>query len=122
MGKSDPYVVLSVSNSTQTMATTIKENNLNPEWNEDLLLNLPSLSEELMIQVLDSDAKGDKTTEEGRKKDDFLGLANVKLDDATLGDLSSGGAAVCTKRIRRSTCRHEQPPLAAQVAASTGYS
>ena len=44
------------------------------------MLNVPSLEDdELLVQVLDSDSKRPKATEEGRHGDDMLGIGNIPL-------------------------------------------
>lgn len=68
LSESDPYAVAKLG--TQTMTTKTIQNNNEPEWNETLMLNVPSLREPLSIHVFDSDCT---------KKDDLLGEATVDL-------------------------------------------
>lgn len=75
VGKSDPYLLCRVGSAPQAAVTRVIKNNLNPEWNQELVLNVPSLEDTLFIEVWDCDGKGDKQTEQGRHGDDLLGVA-----------------------------------------------
>lgn len=55
LGRSDPYVKLSLSGERlPAKRTSIKMNNLNPEWNEDFKLIVKDpLSQDLQLHVFD---------------------------------------------------------------------
>ncbi|KMZ70853.1 ARF-GAP domain 13 [Zostera marina] len=50
---SDPYVILTMGN--QTMKTRVIKSNLNPIWNEKLMLSIPNPIPPLRLQVYDKD-------------------------------------------------------------------
>lgn len=56
LGTSDPYVKLNLTGEKLGKKTTIKKNNLNPEWNENfkLIVKDPE-SQVLQLQVFDWD-------------------------------------------------------------------
>uniref|UniRef100_A0A7N0RI73 ADP-ribosylation factor GTPase-activating protein AGD11 n=1 Tax=Kalanchoe fedtschenkoi TaxID=63787 RepID=A0A7N0RI73_KALFE len=68
MVTSDPYVVLSLG--TQTVKTRVIKNNLNPVWNEQLMLSIPEEVPPLKVLVYDKD----KFT-----TDDFMGEAEIDI-------------------------------------------
>ncbi|KAI7735191.1 hypothetical protein M8C21_030848 [Ambrosia artemisiifolia] len=65
---SDPYVMLSLGN--QSVKTRVIKNNLNPVWNEKLMLSIPEDVPPLIVNVFDKD----KFTE-----DDFMGEAKIDI-------------------------------------------
>ncbi|KAK4483551.1 hypothetical protein RD792_010751 [Penstemon davidsonii] len=65
---SDPYVILSLGN--QSMKTRVIKNNLNPVWNERLMLSIPENIPPLKLLVYDKDTF---TT------DDFMGDAEIDI-------------------------------------------
>ncbi|MCO5588635.1 hypothetical protein L7F22_042592 [Adiantum nelumboides] len=65
---SDPYVVVSIGH--QTMKTRVINSNLNPIWNEELMLSVPSPPPPLKVQVFDKDLLS---------ADDSMGEAEVDL-------------------------------------------
>lgn len=65
---SDPYVVVSVGH--QTMKTRVINSNLNPIWNEELMLSVPCPPLPLKVQVFDKDLLS---------ADDSMGDAEVDL-------------------------------------------
>lgn len=65
---SDPYVVISVGH--QTMKTRVINSNLNPIWNEELMLSVPCPPTPLKVQVFDKDLLS---------ADDSMGEAEVDL-------------------------------------------
>ncbi|XP_076904942.1 putative ADP-ribosylation factor GTPase-activating protein AGD11 [Bidens hawaiensis] len=65
---SDPYVMLSLGN--QSVKTRVIKNNLNPVWNERLMLSIPEDVPPLILSVYDKD----KFTE-----DDFMGEAEIDI-------------------------------------------
>ncbi len=76
-GKSDPYVVFGIGHfrdkelrSSQAQSHVARQT-LNPDWNETFMLNVPSLSDGLTMQVWDYDPPP--------KKHDYLGAAFVDL-------------------------------------------
>lgn len=65
---SDPYVILSLGN--QSMKTRVIKNNLNPVWNERLMLSIPEHIPPLKLIVYDKDKF---------KTDDFMGEAEIDI-------------------------------------------
>ncbi|KAK9282718.1 hypothetical protein L1049_010938 [Liquidambar formosana] len=65
---SDPYVILALGN--QSMKTRVIKNNLNPVWNERLMLSIPEHIPPLKVLVYDKDTF---TT------DDFMGEAEIDI-------------------------------------------
>ncbi|VFQ94768.1 unnamed protein product [Cuscuta campestris] len=65
---SDPYVILSLG--TQSVKTRVIKNNLNPVWNEKLMLSIPDNIPPLKVLVYDKDTF---TT------DDFMGDAEIDI-------------------------------------------
>lgn len=68
MLSSDPYVIISLGH--QTVKTRVVKNNLNPVWNEKLMLAIPDHVPPLKLLVYDKDAF---------KADDFMGEAEVDI-------------------------------------------
>lgn len=71
IGKSDPYVMLTVGR--QTVLTKVCHNTLNPKWDETLLLSWDG-SSSLLVQVMDHDRF---------KSHDALGTTTVSFADAS---------------------------------------
>ncbi|XP_042489499.1 ADP-ribosylation factor GTPase-activating protein AGD12-like isoform X2 [Macadamia integrifolia] len=65
---SDPYVVLTLGQ--QTVQTQVKKSNLNPVWNEELMLSVPQNFGALKLKVYDHDTFS---------ADDIMGEAEVDL-------------------------------------------
>lgn len=65
---SDPYVIVSVGH--QTVRTRVINSNLNPVWNEELMLSVPCPPPPLKLQVFDKDLLS---------ADDTMGEAEVDL-------------------------------------------
>ncbi|XP_071739567.1 probable ADP-ribosylation factor GTPase-activating protein AGD11 [Rutidosis leptorrhynchoides] len=68
MMTSDPYVILSLG--TQSVKTRVIKSNLNPVWNEKLMLSIPSSIPPLKVIVYDRDTF---------KADDFMGDAEIDI-------------------------------------------
>ncbi|KAL1535121.1 putative ADP-ribosylation factor GTPase-activating protein AGD11 [Salvia divinorum] len=68
MVSSDPYVVLNLGN--QSMKTRVIKNNLNPVWNEKLMLSIPEDIPPLKLIVYDKDTFS---------TDDFMGSAEIDI-------------------------------------------
>lgn len=68
MVTSDPYVILSLGE--QSMKTRVIKNNLNPVWNEQLMLSIPMHIPPLKLLVYDKDTF---------KYDDFMGEAEIDI-------------------------------------------
>ncbi|KAF2577038.1 hypothetical protein F2Q68_00002737 [Brassica cretica] len=66
---SDPYVILSLGQ--QSVKTRVIKNNLNPVWNETLMLSIPEQVPPLKVLVYDKD----KFT-----TDDFMGEAEIDIE------------------------------------------
>ncbi|CAJ2638833.1 probable ADP-ribosylation factor GTPase-activating protein AGD11 isoform X2 [Trifolium pratense] len=65
---SDPYVILSLGH--QSVKTRVIKNNLNPVWNECLMLSIPESMPPLKVIVYDKDSF---------KNDDFMGEAEIDI-------------------------------------------
>ncbi|KAK7271462.1 hypothetical protein RJT34_27394 [Clitoria ternatea] len=65
---SDPYVILSLGH--QSVKTRVIKNNLNPVWNESLMLSIPDHIPPLKVLVYDKDTF---------KSDDFMGEAEIDI-------------------------------------------
>ncbi|XP_058195626.1 probable ADP-ribosylation factor GTPase-activating protein AGD11 isoform X1 [Rhododendron vialii] len=65
---SDPYVILSLGH--QSVKTRVIKNNLNPVWNEQLMLSIPQTIPPLKMLVYDKDTF---------KPDDFMGDAEIDI-------------------------------------------
>ncbi|KAJ6800082.1 ADP-ribosylation factor GTPase-activating protein AGD12-like [Iris pallida] len=65
---SDPYVILTLGQ--QMVQTSVKESDLNPVWNEELILSVPRRHGALKLQVFDHDTFS---------ADDMMGEAEVNL-------------------------------------------
>ena len=65
---SDPYVILSLGH--QSVKTRVIKNNLNPVWNESLMLSIPETIPPLKVIVYDKDSF---------KNDDFMGEAEIDI-------------------------------------------
>ncbi|XP_010246871.1 PREDICTED: probable ADP-ribosylation factor GTPase-activating protein AGD11 [Nelumbo nucifera] len=65
---SDPYVILSLGQ--QSMKTRVIKNNLNPVWNERILLSIPEPVPPLKVQVFDKDTFS---------QDDHMGEAEIDI-------------------------------------------
>merc|ERR1711981_381710 len=69
LGKADPYAKISLGKQTSKSQTI--DNNQNPEWNYDVILDiLKDSPEEITVEVFDKDIVG---------KDDKLGLAKLNI-------------------------------------------
>ncbi|XP_074582034.1 putative ADP-ribosylation factor GTPase-activating protein AGD11 isoform X1 [Curcuma longa] len=68
MVSSDPYVILSLGH--QSMKTRVIKNNLNPVWNEKLMLSIPDPIPPLKLQVYDKDTFS---------TDDHMGEAEIDI-------------------------------------------
>ncbi|XP_076913235.1 putative ADP-ribosylation factor GTPase-activating protein AGD11 [Bidens hawaiensis] len=68
MMTSDPYVILSLGN--QSVKTRVIKSNLNPVWNEKLMLSIPNTMPPLKVIVYDKDTF---------KADDFMGDAEIDI-------------------------------------------
>ncbi|KAM7476856.1 hypothetical protein LguiB_024099 [Lonicera macranthoides] len=68
MMSSDPYVILSLG--SQSVKTRVIKNNLNPVWNEQLMLSIPENVPPLKLLVYDKDTF---------THDDFMGEAEIDI-------------------------------------------
>ncbi|KAH9288521.1 hypothetical protein KI387_032638 [Taxus chinensis] len=68
MVTSDPYVVLTLGQ--QIMKTRVVNSNLNPVWNEEIMLSVPQAPSSLKVQVFDKDVLS---------ADDIMGEAEVDI-------------------------------------------
>ncbi|KAK7314195.1 hypothetical protein VNO77_39408 [Canavalia gladiata] len=70
---SDPYVILSLGH--QSVKTRVIKNNLNPVWNESLMLSIPENIPPLKVLVYDKDKFS---------TDDFMGEAEIDIQPLVL--------------------------------------
>ncbi|KAK9760619.1 Tricalbin-2, partial [Basidiobolus ranarum] len=75
LGLSDPYVRLHINNRAELGRTAVKENTLNPTWDETFFILVHNLNETLLLEIFDK---------EEIKKDRSLGTASFNM--ATLLD------------------------------------
>ncbi|KAM7271686.1 hypothetical protein ACFE04_030900 [Oxalis oulophora] len=79
MMTSDPYVVLKLGN--QTVQTTVVRSNLNPVWNEELMLSVPDSYGLVKLQVFDHDTFS---------ADDIMGEADLDIQPLINSAMSFG--------------------------------
>ncbi|EOY25501.1 hypothetical protein SCA6_019087 [Theobroma cacao] len=79
MMTSDPYVVLTLGQ--QTVQTTIIKSNLNPVWNEELMLSVPQNFGPVKLQVFDHDTFS---------ADDIMGEAEVDIQPLITSAMAYG--------------------------------
>ncbi|KAK4751214.1 hypothetical protein SAY87_004696 [Trapa incisa] len=79
MLSSDPYVILTLGQ--QTAQTTVVRSNLNPEWNEELMLSVPQEFGPLKLQVYDYDTFS---------ADDIMGEAEIDLQPLITSAMAYG--------------------------------
>lgn len=79
MRSSDPYVVLTLGH--QTAQTTVMRSNLNPVWNEDLMISVPQRFGSLKVQVFDHDTFS---------ADDIMGEAGIDLQPLITSAMAYG--------------------------------
>ncbi|KAK8488125.1 hypothetical protein V6N13_138584 [Hibiscus sabdariffa] len=79
MMTSDPYVVLTLGQ--QTAQTTVKSSDLNPVWNEDLMLSVPNNYRPVKLQVYDHDTFS---------ADDIMGEAEIDIQPLITSATSYG--------------------------------
>ncbi|WOK91842.1 protein C2-DOMAIN ABA-RELATED 5-like [Canna indica] len=66
---SDPYVVVRMGN--QKLKTSVKKNNVNPVWNEDLTLTVSNPLQQVKLKVYDKDTFS---------RDDKMGDAEIDIE------------------------------------------
>ncbi|KAH6766506.1 Calcium-dependent ARF-type GTPase activating protein family [Perilla frutescens var. hirtella] len=101
MVSSDPYVVLSLGN--QSMKTKVIKNNINPVWNECLMLSIPENIPPLKFLVYDKDTFS---------TDDFMGDAEIDIEPllsaarATESSSKGDGSAITFQpgRVKQVVC------------------
>lgn len=79
MLSSDPYVVLTLAE--QKAQTTIQKSNLNPIWNEELMLSVPEESGPVKLQVYDYDTFS---------ADDIMGEAEIDIQPMITSAMAYG--------------------------------
>ncbi|GFQ04939.1 probable ADP-ribosylation factor GTPase-activating protein agd11 [Phtheirospermum japonicum] len=82
MVSSDPYVILSLGN--QSMRTRVIKNNLNPVWNERIMLSIPDTVPPLKLFVYDKDTFS---------TDDFMGDAEIDIQPLLSAAKASEGSS-----------------------------
>lgn len=83
MMSSDPYVILTLGQ--QTVQTHIIKSNLNPVWNEELMLSVPQHYGPLKLRVYDYDTFS---------SDDIMGEAEVDLQPMITSAIAFGDAGM----------------------------
>ncbi|POO00981.1 Arf GTPase activating protein [Trema orientale] len=83
MLSSDPYVVLTLGQ--QTVQTTVVKSNLNPVWNEELMLSVPESFGPLKLRVFDHDTFS---------ADDIMGEAEIDLQPLITSAMAFGDAGM----------------------------
>lgn len=83
MLSSDPYVVLTLGQ--QTVQTTVVKSNLNPVWNEELMLSVPQRFGPLKLKVFDHDTFS---------ADDIMGEAEIDLQPLITSAMAFGDAGM----------------------------
>ena len=83
MMTSDPYVVLKLGQ--QTVQTTIIKSNLNPVWNEELMLSVPQQFGTITLKVFDHDLFS---------ADDIMGEAEIDLQALITSAIAFGDAGM----------------------------
>ncbi|KAK8551047.1 hypothetical protein V6N13_119538 [Hibiscus sabdariffa] len=79
MMTSDPYVLLTLGQ--QTAQTTVKSSDLNPVWNEDLMLSVPNNYKSVKLEVYDHDTFS---------ADDIMGEAEIDIQPLITSAMSYG--------------------------------
>ncbi|GMI92006.1 ARF-GAP domain 12 [Hibiscus trionum] len=79
MMTSDPYVLLTLGQ--QTVQTTVKSSDLNPVWNEELMLSVPNDYKPMKLQVYDHDTFS---------SDDIMGEAEIDIQPLITSAMSYG--------------------------------
>ncbi|XP_022723837.1 ADP-ribosylation factor GTPase-activating protein AGD12-like [Durio zibethinus] len=79
MMTSDPYVVLTLGQ--QTVQTTVIKSNLNPVWNEELMLSVPQKYGAVKLQVYDHDTFS---------SDDIMGEAEIDIQPLITSAMAYG--------------------------------
>ncbi|KAJ7969120.1 ADP-ribosylation factor GTPase-activating protein AGD12 [Quillaja saponaria] len=83
MMTSDPYVILTLGQ--QTVQTTVIKSNLNPVWNEELMLSVPQPYGPLKLRVFDHDTFS---------ADDIMGEAEIDLQPLITSAMAFGDAGM----------------------------
>lgn len=83
MLSSDPYVVLSLGH--QKVQTTVMRSNLNPIWNEELMLSVPQDYGSMKLQVYDYDTFS---------ADDIMGEAEIDIQPMITSAMAFGNAGM----------------------------
>uniref|UniRef100_A0A5B6ZZ55 Putative ADP-ribosylation factor GTPase-activating protein AGD12-like n=1 Tax=Davidia involucrata TaxID=16924 RepID=A0A5B6ZZ55_DAVIN len=83
MLSSDPYVVLTLGQ--QKVQTNVMKSNLNPVWNEELMLSVPQNFGPLKLQVFDHDTFS---------ADDIMGEAEVDIQPMITSAMAFGDAGM----------------------------
>ncbi|XP_076960602.1 ADP-ribosylation factor GTPase-activating protein AGD12-like isoform X1 [Bidens hawaiensis] len=83
MLSSDPYVVLTLGH--QKAQTTVRNSNLNPVWNEELMLSVPQNYKPVKVQVFDHDTFS---------ADDIMGEAEIDIQPLITSAMAFGDAGI----------------------------
>ncbi|CAM8908897.1 unnamed protein product [Rhodiola kirilowii] len=83
MLSSDPYVVLTLGH--QTVQTAVVKSNLNPVWNEDLMLSVPQRFGPIKLSVFDHDTFS---------ADDIMGEAEIDIQPLITSATAFGDAGM----------------------------
>ncbi|XP_059651982.1 probable ADP-ribosylation factor GTPase-activating protein AGD11 isoform X1 [Cornus florida] len=88
MMTSDPYVILSLGH--QSVKTRVIKNNLNPVWNEKLMLSIPEHIPPLKLAVYDKDTFS---------TDDFMGEAEIDIQPLLSAAKASENSEIKTMHL-----------------------
>ncbi|PWA93874.1 calcium-dependent ARF-type GTPase activating protein family [Artemisia annua] len=83
MLSSDPYVVLTLGH--QKAQTTVRNSNLNPVWNEELMLSVPQNYKPVKLQVFDHDTFS---------ADDIMGEVEIDIQPLITSAMAFGDAGI----------------------------
>lgn len=83
MLSSDPYVVLTLGH--QKAQTTVRNSNLNPVWNEELMLSVPQNYKPVKLQVFDHDTFS---------ADDIMGEVEIDIQPLITSAMAFGDASI----------------------------
>ncbi|XP_074583813.1 protein C2-DOMAIN ABA-RELATED 5-like [Curcuma longa] len=102
---SDPYVIVRMG--SQKLRTSVKKNNVNPVWNEDLTLTVSDPIHPLKLQVFDKDTF---------TRDDKMGDAEIDIHPfvaATKMNLSNipNGTVISTMKPNRHNCLADESAI-----------
>ncbi|XP_020578275.1 protein C2-DOMAIN ABA-RELATED 4-like [Phalaenopsis equestris] len=102
---SDPYVVLRMGR--QKLKTSVKKNNVNPEWNEDLTLSVSKHLQPIKLEVYDKDtfSRDDKMGDAEFEVTSFIEAVKMSSTDFP------NGTTITTVKPCRQNCLAGESPI-----------